>query len=298
PAGGPAGAHLPDHPDEGRRHQDRGDGRRQQHDGSVRPAQRRRQQDPAQRLLQVRRTADQEVGALRRRQATPGPVGIVSARLDRYARTGRMRAGYLANGLAAVALLLSACAEPPVRPIAEAARRSVTSISADVSGIKHSDTSKLGARGSAEGAQLGAQQGASLLPGAGGVLGLAVMGVGAIVGGVKGANEAQREDVVDQTRVFLRTAVEDTDFTELLRSRLAASKAAGDVEIINVTSQAVPLSSVANSAAVPGHFLAIEYRLGIEREDLVNPKIGVLVLARARVRDPGAGQQVHEATWA
>ena len=33
------------------------------------------------------------------------------------------------------------------------------------------------------------------------------MGVGAIVGSVKGANEAQREDLVDQTRVFLRTAI-------------------------------------------------------------------------------------------
>jgi hypothetical protein len=209
-----------------------------------------------------------------------------------------MRAGHLANGLAAVALLLSACAEPPVRPIAEAVRRNVTSISGDVSGIKHSDTSKLGARGSAEGAHLGAQQGASLLPGGGGLLGLAVMGVGAIVGSVKGANEAQREDVVDQTRVFLRTAVENTDFTELLRSRLAASKAAGDVEIINVTSEAAPLPSVANSAAIPGHFLAIDYRLGIQREDLVNPKVGVIVLARAQVRDPGASQQVHEAVWA
>lgn len=98
----------------------------------------------------------------------------------------------------------------------------MTSIAGDVSGLKHSDTSKLGARGSSEGAQLGAQQGASVLPGGGGILGLAVMGVGAIVGGVKGANEAQREDVVDQTRVFLRTAIEDTDFTELLRARLAA----------------------------------------------------------------------------
>lgn len=83
-----------------------------------------------------------------------------------------------------------------------------------------------------------------MLPGAGGILGLAVMGVGAIVGGVKGASEAQREDLVDQTRVFLRTAIEDTDFTELLRARLASSKAAGDVEVINVTSHAMPLPAV------------------------------------------------------
>ncbi len=199
---------------------------------------------------------------------------------------------------AAVALLASACAQAPVNPIPEPARRSVTSISGDVSGLKHSDTSKLGARGSSEGAQLGAQQGASILPGGGGILGLAVMGVGAIVGGVKGANEAQREDVVDQTRVFLRTAIEGTDFTELLRARLAASKAAGDVEIVNMTSEASPLAAQANAAATPDHFLAIEYRLGLQREHLVNPEVGIIVLVRAQVRDPRVNQQVHQATWA
>jgi hypothetical protein len=179
----------------------------------------------------------------------------------------------------------------------EPVRRNVTSISGDVSGLKHSDTSRLGARGSAEGAQLGAQQGAALLPGGGGIIGLAVIGVGAIVGGVKGANEAQSELLVDQTRVFLRTAIDETDFTELLRTRLAASKAAGDIEIANVTSEAAPLPSVANAATVPDHFLTIEYRLGLQREDLVNPKVGILVLVRARVRD-NRQQQIHQATWA
>jgi hypothetical protein len=194
--------------------------------------------------------------------------------------------------------MVAGCAQAPVQPIPEAAGRSVTSISGDVSGLKHSDTSKLGARGSAEGAQLGAQQGASLLPGGGGLVGLAVMGVGAIVGGVKGANEAQPEDVVDQTRVFLRTAIEDTDFTELLRARLAASKAAGDVEIINVTSQTTPLAAVPDGARVPDHYLVIEYRLGLQREHLVNPKVGIMVLARAKVRDPSSNRQVHQSTWA
>ena len=190
------------------------------------------------------------------------------------------------------------CAQAPVEPIPEPARRSVTSISGDVSGLKHADTSKLGARGSAEGAQLGAQQGASLLPGGGGIVGLAVMGVGAIVGSVKGANEAQREDVVDQARVFLRTAIEDTDFTELLRARLASSKAAGDVEIINVTSQATPLAAVPDGARVPDHFLIIEYRLGLQREHLVNPKVGIIVLAQAKVRNASASQPLHQSTWA
>jgi len=200
--------------------------------------------------------------------------------------------------IVAAALMSTGCAQAPVEPIPEPARRSVTSISGDVSGLKHADTSKLGARGSAEGAQLGAQQGASLLPGGGGIVGLAVMGVGAIVGSVKGANEAQREDVVDQARVFLRTAIEDTDFTELLRARLASSKAAGDVEIINVTSQATPLAAVPDGARVPDHFLIIEYRLGLQREHLVNPKVGIIVLARAKVRNASASQPLHQSTWA
>jgi len=198
----------------------------------------------------------------------------------------------------AVTLMGAGCPQAPVEPIPEPARRSVTSISGDVSGLKHADTSRLGARGSAEGAQLGAQQGASLLPGGGGLVGLAVMGVGAIVGGVKGANEAQREEVVDQARVFLRTAIEDTDFTELLRARLAASKGAGDIEIINMTSQAAPLATVLDGARIPDHFLVIEYRLGLQREDLVNPKVGIIVLARAKVRNGNANQQLHQSTWA
>jgi hypothetical protein len=198
----------------------------------------------------------------------------------------------------AASLLSTACAQAPVEPIPEPARRSVTSISGDVSGLKHADTSRLGARGSAEGAQLGAQQGATFLPGGGGLVGLAVMGVGAIVGSVKGANEAQREDVVDQSRVFLRTAIEDTDFTELLRARLASSKAAGDIEIINVTSQAAPLATVPDGARVPDHFLIIEYRLGLQREHLVNPNVGIIVLARARVRNANGNQMLHQSTWA
>jgi hypothetical protein len=207
-----------------------------------------------------------------------------------------MRIGPRVVATGIVLSLLSGCAQEPVNPIPEPTRHSVTSISGDVSGLKHADTSKLGARGSAEGAQLGAQQGASILPGGGGIVGLAVMGVGAIVGGVKGANEAQREDVVDQARVFLRTAIEDTDFTELLRARLAMSKAAGDIEIINVTSQATPLATVPDGARVPDHFLVIEYRLGLQREHLVNPNVGIIVLARAKVRNGGANQQRHQAT--
>jgi hypothetical protein len=203
------------------------------------------------------------------------------------------------RSLALVAVVsLAACAETPVTPIPDAARRNVTAVSGDVQGLKYSDTSKLGARGSGEGAQLGALQGAAYLQGAGGLLGLAVMGVGAIVGSAKGASEAQAADIVDQTRGQLHRAIDDTDFTELLRARLSQSKSAGDIEIINVTSQAVPLDSVANNARSPDHYLAIEYRLGLHRHNLVNPEIGVLVLVHVRVRDPGRNQQIHQAIWA
>src|SRR5262245_14757098 len=89
----------------------------------------------------------------------------------------QMRVGLPAAGVAAVVLLATACAQAPVTPIREEARRNVAAISGDVSGLKYADTSRLGARGSGEGAQLGAQQGASLLPGAGGLLGLAVLGL-------------------------------------------------------------------------------------------------------------------------
>ena len=65
------------------------------------------------------------------------------------------------------------------------------------------------------------------------LLGLPLMRVGAIVGGVKGANEAQtRGRGRPDARLPAYWRSSDTDFTELLRARLAASKAAGDVEIV------------------------------------------------------------------
>ena len=124
------------------------------------------------------------------------------------------------------------------------------------------------------------------------------MGVGAIVGGVKGANEAQREDVVDQTRVFLRTAIEDTDFTELLRARLASVEGGRGRRDHQRDVAGNTLATVPDGARVPDHFLVIEYRLGLQREHLVNPTVGIIVLARAKVRNGSANQQLHQATWA
>jgi len=65
-----------------------------------------------------------------------------------------------------------------------------------------------------------------------------------------------------------------------------------------MTSAATPLPSVANAATVADHFLTIEYRLGLQREHLVNPKVGIIVLVRAQVRDSNRQQQIHQATWA
>jgi hypothetical protein len=45
--------------------------------------------------------------------------------------------------------LTAVCVEPPVKPIPNASRRTITSISDDVSGLKDSDASKRGARASA-----------------------------------------------------------------------------------------------------------------------------------------------------
>jgi hypothetical protein len=204
-------------------------------------------------------------------------------------------------GLTAVVATTAACAAPPpppVTPLSDGVRRSVATVSGDVSGRKFTDTSKLGARGSGEGAGLGAQQAAALMPGGGpGFIGLAVIGVGLIVGSVKGASEAQSADVVDQTRAALHKALDDADFTELLRGRLASSRAARTIEIVNVTSEASPLAQQPAAAASPDHMLIIEYRLGLQWEDHVNPKVGVIVVATARVRDPRLDRTVHDAAW-
>jgi hypothetical protein len=194
---------------------------------------------------------------------------------------------------AAVAALTAGCAEPPVKPIAEAQRRGVVAVSGDVSGLKQSDTSKLGARGTNEGARLGAEDGASRIPPAG-PIGIVAKIAGAAVGGVKGASEAQTEEVVDDTRASLRRAIDEADFTELLRTRLAASKAGGDIQIVGMTADGTPASPPAKPAS---HVIAVDYRLAIQREYLVNPKVGVLVEATAQVRDPAGGQPVHQATW-
>ena len=197
-----------------------------------------------------------------------------------------------------LAALTAACAEPPVKPIPEAARRSVTAASADISGVKSSNTSKLGARGSDEGGRLGAAQGAAtVLSGGSGLVGLLLAPVGAAVGGAKGASEARSPEIVDEARTNLRLALQETDFTELLKQQLAQSKAAGEVEFSTVAAGSASAPLVTAAGAPVGHVIALEYRMVLYSEYLVNPKVGIYVTVTAQVQSPDRKQMLHSATW-
>ena len=209
-----------------------------------------------------------------------------------------MKRAIIAGAASLVAVLTAGCAEPPVKPVPEAARRSVTAASADVSGSKNSDTSKLGARGTDEGGRLGALQGAAMGANSGSLLGMLVlMPVGAAVGGAKGAAEARPAEIVDETRSNLRLALQDTDFTELLRRRLATSKAAGAIDFSTVTSGSASAPLATSAGTSVGHVIALEYRLQLYSEYLVNPLIGVYVQVTAQVQSPDRRQLLHSATW-
>lgn len=208
-----------------------------------------------------------------------------------------MRCTRVVVALLGLAALTSACAEAPVKPIPDAARQGVGAISADISGLKVSDTSKLGARGADEGGRLGAQQGAAEVGKQGSILALLLMPIGAAVGGAKGAAEAQSEQVVDETRANLRIALQETDFNELLRSRLAASRAVEGVQVIDVTSGSATAPQQSKDGIPANHVLALEYRLTLYREHLVNPKIGVFVIADVQVMSPDRQKVIHKGTW-
>jgi hypothetical protein len=193
--------------------------------------------------------------------------------------------------------LTSACVEPPVKPIPDAARRSVGAVAGEVSGLQASNTSTLGARGSSEGTRLGAAQGAAMMSGGGGLVGLVLVGVGAAVGAVKGSAEARSEDVVDATRTNLRIALQEIDFNAELRHRLATSKGAGDIAIVIMApgSEAVPSQTDAGTPV--GQLMTVEYRLGLYGENLVNPSIGLRVVAAVQVQSPDRRQIIHQAIW-
>jgi hypothetical protein len=205
----------------------------------------------------------------------------------------------LAGAASILAALTAACAEPPVKPIPDAARLSITAASADVSGAKESDTSRLGARGSDEGGRLGAMQGAAaVLSNSGGsLLGLLLTPVGAAAGGAKGAAEARSAEIVDEARSNLRLAIQETDFTELLRQRAAATKMAGMVDFSTVTSGPASAPLTTSTGMPVGHVVALEYRLNLYSEYFVNPLIGVYVRVTAQVQSPDRKQLIHSATW-
>lgn len=197
-----------------------------------------------------------------------------------------------------VAALTSACATPPVKPVPEAVRRNITSLSGDVSGLKDSDTSKLGARGSAEGASRGAMAGAAAVATSNaGLLSLLLLPVGAAVGSATGASAAKSEDVVDAVRGDLRIAIQETDFNELLRSRLASSKVGGDVEIVAMGAGSATAAVQGVDGAPASHLITIEYRLNIYGEGFVNPKVGIFVHASAQVLSADRKQVLHAAAW-
>jgi len=208
-----------------------------------------------------------------------------------------MGVGRVAGIVGAIAMLTSACAEPPVKPIADGTRKSVTAISADISGIKYSDTSTIGARGSAEGSRRGAAQGIAATTSGASLLGLLLAPIGAAVGSAKGASDAQSELVVDDTRANLRIAMQETDFGELLRSRLAAAGAAGEIEIVGATTGAATAPLQSASGKPVGQVMALEYKVGIAHLYHVNPEIGVVVTVTAQVTSPDRKTLLHTATW-
>jgi len=118
-----------------------------------------------------------------------------------------------------------------------------------------------------------------------------------MAGAAKGAAEAQTAEVVDNTRANLRLAIQDTDFTEMLRQRLNGTKAAGDIEVFSITSGAASAPVQTAAGAPVGHVIALEYRLNIYGEHLVNPKIGVRVVVNAQVQSSDRKQMIHRATW-
>lgn len=200
-----------------------------------------------------------------------------------------------------VCVLVAGCAEPPVKPIPDATLRTITSISGDISGVKNSDTSNIGARGSDEGARRGATQGAAATLASSSLIGLLLAPVGAAVGGAKGAAEAQSESLVDDTRSDLRLAMQDTDFGEDLRARLAASNVAGNIVVSSMTagasSAAAQQTAVAATSGPPAHIIALEYRLAVFHQAHVNPKIALIAMVTAQVQSPDRKQMLHKATW-
>lgn len=197
--------------------------------------------------------------------------------------------------LALIAAALSACAPPLVTPMSADLRKTVTSVGADVSGIRHSDTSQLGARGSKEGADKGAASGAAAaIRGGGSLLGiLLVTPFAAAIGAASGASNARSEDVVDAARLGLRQALQEEDFTAKLRTRLTSVGVTSTVTMVSVP----PAGAVPANTSGSRHVLTLEYQLGLLRDGVVVPKVGVIALVKGQMLSPDRSQVLHTNTW-
>jgi len=206
-----------------------------------------------------------------------------------------MKTGRVAAILGVVMALTSACSKTSVvDPMADGARSSVSSVSIEISGSKLADASNIGARGSREGVRRSADQtaGTGASTAAGLIVGLLIQGVAA----AKGAADAQPHLVVDETRASLQNALQETDFGELLRARLAASKASGPVEIVAVTVSPSP-APVLDAAGKPvSQIVSLDYRLLLHAPAEVNPDIGLVARVTARVLSPDRRRLFHTAT--
>jgi len=197
--------------------------------------------------------------------------------------------------LALIAMAVSACAPPLVTPMSADLRKAVTSVGTDVSGIRHSDTSQLGARGSKEGADKGAASAAShVLRSGGSLLGMLIVApFAAAAGAAAGASNARSEDVVDAARLGLRQALQEEDFTAILRSKLTTVGVPGNVAVVSVP-QAGPVPANVGGSR---HVLTLEYQMALLRDGVVVPKVGIIAQVKGQMLSPDRGQVLHTNVW-
>jgi hypothetical protein len=212
-----------------------------------------------------------------------------------------MRATVIAASL--LAATTAACAPPAVAPMSQDKRKTIVALSPEVAGAKHSNTSDLGARGSGEGATKGsAQAAAAVLQSGGSLLGvLIVTPLAAAAGAATGAASAKSEAEVDAARAGLRIAIQETDFTALLRDELGRTKGAGGrVTIVNrstATGAVVTNVAMTSPAAEPSHLLNVDYQMGMVVTGMVVPDVQASVIVKTQVMTNDRRTVLHSGTW-
>jgi hypothetical protein len=200
---------------------------------------------------------------------------------------------------ALLSMLTGACTPAPVTPLSAEARKSIQGITADVTGRKIVDMSTVGARGSSEGAARGARDvaGSSGPVAAVGDPKLVVLlPLATAMGSVVGAISAKPPEQVDAARAALSSALQRTDFTQLLGTAIARSgRAAGNVPLT------VSNSSAAGDQAVVGEKsqrMAVSYKLSYFSFGAVTPILQVYVEATAVVYAADQKTTLHTNQWA